>query len=209
MQAAKIIELRPYVSIEDFNTKLGQGKKRAGPAGISPRMFEDSTEIFKGYGKVDNILEDCENIGNSLKKEISSWSHEKVKSKEAEAGSSRNSPDSGSDGALSLTHVQGHKPKYYMTAQPSLLLEDVKLKEYQMIGVNWLSLLYQKSLSCILADEMGMCSLHLGRVRSLTVLALLGLGKTVQVISFFAHLKERGRNGPHLIVVPYVCTRLA
>ena len=29
-----------------------------------------------------------------------------------------------------------------------------------------------------------------------------GLGKTVQVISFFAHLKERGRNGPHLIVVP-------
>jgi SWI/SNF-related matrix-associated actin-dependent regulator of chromatin subfamily A containing DEAD/H box 1 len=31
-----------------------------------------------------------------------------------------------------------------------------------------------------------------------------GLGKTIQVISFFAHLKERGSKGPHLVVVPYV-----
>jgi SWI/SNF-related matrix-associated actin-dependent regulator 1 of chromatin subfamily A len=30
----------------------------------------------------------------------------------------------------------------------------------------------------------------------------LGLGKTVQVISLFALLKERGIKGPHLIVVP-------
>lgn len=29
-----------------------------------------------------------------------------------------------------------------------------------------------------------------------------GLGKTIQVISFFAYLKERGNNGPHLVVVP-------
>lgn len=29
-----------------------------------------------------------------------------------------------------------------------------------------------------------------------------GLGKTIQVISFFAYLKERGKYGPHLIIVP-------
>jgi hypothetical protein len=29
-----------------------------------------------------------------------------------------------------------------------------------------------------------------------------GLGKTIQVISFFAHLKEQGSKGPHLVVVP-------
>jgi SWI/SNF-related matrix-associated actin-dependent regulator 1 of chromatin subfamily A len=32
------------------------------------------------------------------------------------------------------------------------------------------------------------------------------LGKTVQVISFLAALKERGHRGPHLIVVPSVFT---
>ena len=29
----------------------------------------------------------------------------------------------------------------------------------------------------------------------------LGLRKTIQVIAFFAHLKEQGNKGPHLIVV--------
>ena len=32
----------------------------------------------------------------------------------------------------------------------------------------------------------------------------VGLGKTVQVISFFAYLKEHGIRGPHLVVVPCV-----
>ncbi|KAI0355573.1 hypothetical protein OH77DRAFT_1479228 [Trametes cingulata] len=185
-QAKKIIELRPFKSVEDLNTKLGQGKKKAGPAGISPRMFEDSAAIFEGYGKVDSILEDCEGIGAEIRKEIASWTKAKSKGKERDAAAtSRDSSVSGDDGALSLTHLEmpAHKPKYFMTSQPALLKPGVKLKEYQMIGVNWLSLLYQKGLSCILADEMG-------------------LGKTVQVISFFAHLKERGREGPHLIVVP-------
>ena len=31
---------------------------------------------------------------------------------------------------------------------------------------------------------------------------LSGLGKTCQVISFLAHLKEKGNTGPHLIIVP-------
>lgn len=31
---------------------------------------------------------------------------------------------------------------------------------------------------------------------------MAGLGKTIQVISFFAHLKASGGVGPHLVVVP-------
>ena len=118
-------------------------------------MFEDSTTIFKGYGKVDSILEDCESIGATLRKEISSWTHGDAKGKEVDAAASL--PSSVDDGAISLTRVEApnHKPKYYMTSQPSLLKDGVKLKGYQMIGINWLSLLYQRSYSCILADEMG------------------------------------------------------
>ena len=71
----------------------------------------------------------------------------------------------------------------YLYRQPALLQEGVKLKNYQMLGVNWLNLLYRKNISCILADEMG-------------------LGKTIQVIAFLAHLKAQESVGPHLIVVP-------
>jgi SWI/SNF-related matrix-associated actin-dependent regulator 1 of chromatin subfamily A len=67
--------------------------------------------------------------------------------------------------------------------KPSLMSDSLVLKQYQIVGLNWLALLWRKKLSCILADEMG-------------------LGKTCQVISFLAHLHEMGERGPHLIVVP-------
>lgn len=33
---------------------------------------------------------------------------------------------------------------------------------------------------------------------------VIGLGKTIQVISFFAYLQEIGKTGPHLVIVPCV-----
>ncbi|PRD20938.1 UNVERIFIED_CONTAM: Helicase SRCAP [Trichonephila clavipes] len=58
------------------------------------------------------------------------------------------------------------------------------LREYQLIGLDWLNTMYEKKLNGILADEVG-------------------LGKTIQTIAFLAHLAyEKGIWGPHLIVVP-------
>ncbi|CAI4236422.1 BAL_1a_G0000460.mRNA.1.CDS.1 [Saccharomyces cerevisiae] len=67
--------------------------------------------------------------------------------------------------------------------KPRLLSPEISLKDYQQTGINWLNLLYQNKMSCILADDMG-------------------LGKTCQVISFFAYLKQINEPGPHLVVVP-------
>ncbi|KAF7782591.1 hypothetical protein Agabi119p4_1967 [Agaricus bisporus var. burnettii] len=184
-QADTVISLRPFESVDDLNVKLGQGKKKAGPAGISPRLFEDCTEIFKGYGAVDSILEECESIGAHLRSTIASWSLPYDKGKER-ADPSAGFSDEFQDGSISLRSLSSLRPqkiKDHLTEQPSILSADVRLKEYQLLGVNWLNLLYRNSLSCILADEMG-------------------LGKTVQVISFLAYLKEKGNKGPHLIVVP-------
>ncbi|XP_040843097.1 E1A-binding protein p400 [Ochotona curzoniae] len=64
---------------------------------------------------------------------------------------------------------------------PSLLYG--ALRDYQQIGLDWLAKLYRKNLNGILADEAG-------------------LGKTVQIIAFFAHLAcNEGNWGPHLVVV--------
>ncbi|KAK4261645.1 hypothetical protein QN277_004610 [Acacia crassicarpa] len=59
------------------------------------------------------------------------------------------------------------------------------LKPYQLVGVNFLLLLYRKGIGgAILADEMG-------------------LGKTVQAITYLTLLKHRHNDpGPHLIVCP-------
>ncbi|EGT53598.1 hypothetical protein CAEBREN_17940 [Caenorhabditis brenneri] len=58
------------------------------------------------------------------------------------------------------------------------------LREYQLVGLDWMVTLYDKNLNGILADEMG-------------------LGKTIQTISLLAHLAcSKNIWGPHLIVVP-------
>ncbi|KAJ8339136.1 hypothetical protein SKAU_G00359220 [Synaphobranchus kaupii] len=67
--------------------------------------------------------------------------------------------------------------------QPEILNTKLQLKPYQLVGMNWLVMLYQNNLSGILADEMG-------------------LGKTIQAIAFLASLYEDSVCGPHLIVVP-------
>lgn len=66
--------------------------------------------------------------------------------------------------------------------QPKLL-SGVKLKDYQLDGMEWLITLYENGLNGILADEMG-------------------LGKTVQCIAFLAFLMENGISGPFLVVAP-------
>ncbi|CAG0918409.1 unnamed protein product [Notodromas monacha] len=67
--------------------------------------------------------------------------------------------------------------------QPSLLNREMKLTQYQILGLNWLNLMRKNKLNGILADEMG-------------------LGKTIQVIAFVALIHEQGDVGPHLIIVP-------
>lgn len=191
-QATTIISLRPFSSVEDVKTKLGQGKKKVGPSGLSPRMFEDCAEILKGYGAVDTVLEDCERIGASLRTTIASWS--------TSNNDSETTAEDGGVNLVSLASLSKRKAQNYLTTQPKLLSKNVSLKEYQLLGVNWLNLLYRSNLSCILADEMGMYCQNVIRVKM--TYSLLGLGKTIQVISFFAYLKEQGGKGPHLIVVP-------
>mmetsp|Transcript_962 Transcript_962/g.2268 ORF Transcript_962/g.2268 Transcript_962/m.2268 type:complete len:970 (+) Transcript_962:111-3020(+) len=69
-------------------------------------------------------------------------------------------------------------------AADALFPEGYSLKEYQLVGLNWLRLLYSQNLNGILADEMG-------------------LGKTVQAIAILAWLKKtQDVRGPHLVVAP-------
>ncbi|GMH53013.1 hypothetical protein TrLO_g6611 [Triparma laevis f. longispina] len=92
-----------------------------------------------------------------------------------------------------ITHLLGKKGKgdYYeithankeTVIQPQILSGGI-LKPYQLLGIQWLTSLYNNSLNGVLADEMG-------------------LGKTIQTIGFLGHLMEgKGVMGPFLVVVP-------
>lgn len=75
------------------------------------------------------------------------------------------------------------KPKDKPAIALSGLNQDVKLRDYQQQGVNWLQFLKRHKLGGILADDMG-------------------LGKTLQVIAFLATEKQKAQAGPTLIICP-------
>ncbi|PKI82284.1 DNA helicase [Malassezia vespertilionis] len=168
-QANTIARLRPFDSVDDVYERLGDKAAK----GVSPRLFTNCVELMAGYMEVDEVLAKCETIGSELHEAMRHWCSE--------------STADDSLGALNIAEVKRNgtiEDENYLQEQPSNLAKDVVLKDYQLLGVSWLNLMYRKHTSAILADEMG-------------------LGKTAQVISFFAYLKQQGvRKGPHLVIAP-------
>ena len=78
---------------------------------------------------------------------------------------------------------KARSPFVTMREQPDYIKHG-KLREFQILGLNFLAYNWVKGKNVILADEMG-------------------LGKTVQTVAFLDWLKNnRGQQGPFLVVVP-------
>ena len=193
LEVARTVELPPAPE-EDGDEdgakkKRGRGRRAAKKGrNIGNRIVDGVEEVLAGYTGVDDLISECEQIGKRVKEKLNKWSAKEIQD----------------DGALTITSFSGvggvetpstmttdpspapsERDPECLDKQPGVLATDVALKDYQIIGVNWLHLLYKEGLSCILADEMG-------------------LGKTCQVIAFLGGLLERhgGQRGKHLVVVP-------
>ncbi|KAL9551869.1 hypothetical protein MBANPS3_004051 [Mucor bainieri] len=191
--ADKLIELRPFADEEDLEDKLRQTK------GLSVKYIENCYEMMSGYRAVDQIIKKVEALGVKLRNTINIWEElSNSSNSNSQQGSPKDIGDMDNEDdqpGMSLTSIslnnsnKAHSIRYqdamegYLTHQPAIVNADMTLKDYQILGVNWMLLLYRKRISGILADEMG-------------------LGKTAQVISFLGRLSEIGETGPHLIVVP-------
>ncbi|KAI7856223.1 SNF2 family N-terminal domain-containing protein [Circinella umbellata] len=147
--------------------------------------------MMDGYSLVDQIIEQIEELGTELKDIINVWegaNQDTMDENEEDTGmhlsglpiangsNKRNNIDKN-------TYLYRDAMDGFLTEQPKIVNDEFTLKDYQILGVNWMLLLYRKGISGILADEMG-------------------LGKTAQVISFLGRLYELGNKGLHLIIVP-------
>jgi SNF2-related domain len=187
LEHSRTIELPPSEDDDEPAKKKGKGRRTVKKGrNIGNRIVDGAEEVLAGYNGVDDLISECETIGKRVREKLSKWM---TSAKEIE------------EGALTLTSLSPSTPSTmttdpspapsdrvdpdFMMGQPTSLAENVSLKDYQLIGVNWFHLLYKEGLSCILADEMG-------------------LGKTCQVIAFLGGLLERtgGQRGKHLVVVP-------
>jgi SWI/SNF-related matrix-associated actin-dependent regulator 1 of chromatin subfamily A len=228
----KIIgELRPFESVDDLRVKLrktkgvSQGLFDTYVDVIQVRQ-EHSTLVSgspdiaaQAYSAVDKVFEECRRVGDELSRIMKIWSAAANKvakpATDAPAPAAAPATDAGlnfvqlNDQLIkSSTEAANASPHLkdafqgYLTDQPKGVPDTITLKGYQMLGVNWLYLLFRKKHSCILADEMGAHGRRSASNRLCPLTWCTGLGKTCQVIAFLSHIKSIGEKGPHLVIVP-------
>jgi SWI/SNF-related matrix-associated actin-dependent regulator of chromatin subfamily A containing DEAD/H box 1 len=179
-----IVSKRPFTNlnqirkIEDKDTKATKGRGRGGSKRtIGERVLDVSEQMWEGLMAIDRLLESCQEVGLTVKNGMEqlnlSTNGSEIEAVELSSSRADSGVGSPSPSVGNATRLE----------QPSIMAADFKLKDYQVVALNWLNLMYSNSISPILADEMG-------------------LGKTACVIAFISYLWEQGKKGPHLIVVP-------
>ncbi|OJJ60785.1 hypothetical protein ASPSYDRAFT_148050 [Aspergillus sydowii CBS 593.65] len=200
--AEYIITKRPFSSLEEVRvipappteeTTTKTSRKRKAPKPVGDRIVDKCLDMWVGYEAVDSLVAECESLGKPIATEMKKWGVDMFGKREGELELVSLEPSVSHDSGIGTPASQrsdedsdgpgSRSRKVRFIPQPGIMAGDLKMKNYQIVGINWLSLLFEKELSCILADDMG-------------------LGKTCQVIAFLAHLYEKGIKGPHLVVVP-------
>ena len=178
-----MVHARPFGTLSDAERvsrkAKATSKRKSSRTEIGSVIVEKLTDWFRAFEAAAAVIKECEERGVTLQSIMSNWPMDK-------------------NGLAEASKLQ----KLPIPEQPPLMDADVvKLKSYQLLGLNWMNLLHSKGYSGILADDMG-------------------LGKTCQVVSFIAQLigsysedadddfgddDEEGhsrRPWPNLIVVP-------
>lgn len=208
--AKLLLSQKPFRNLEEarqVKSTCSVTKKKTISKPIGDKIVDKCIDMWAGYEAVDSLVSQCEALGKPVADEMKKWGvdvfgaskdgeldlvsfsdlHNKKELGRSTRDSGIGTPTSSSLSADENSDVDLKKTpkpsKENFRNQPKIMGDGIILKDYQIVGINWLALLFEKQLSCILADDMG-------------------LGKTCQVIAFLALLFEQGIKGPHLIVVP-------
>ncbi|KAE8452198.1 hypothetical protein EG329_001665 [Mollisiaceae sp. DMI_Dod_QoI] len=200
-----MIAARPFRTLdaarEVENTKVTKSGKKSARAPIGDKIVDKCLDMFRAYEAVASLEKKCAELGKPVTEEMAEWGLDvfgaskggeiEITSLEDDINPQRdsglgspNSDSASNNGDDDIkTQVIKRKRKITFLKQPDMMAEEWSLKDYQVVGLNWLDMMYRHGLSCILADDMG-------------------LGKTYQVIAFLTHLVENGQEGPHIVVCP-------
>jgi SWI/SNF-related matrix-associated actin-dependent regulator 1 of chromatin subfamily A len=226
-----VLTKRPFRSLQDVEaitmtsapgvTAKGNPRK-AQVKKVGESVVNFAEQMWDGYNAVDELVGKCEGLGRPIRQAMKKWGFDifgaaregelaitNLDDIKSESNSARDSGIGTPRSAITIDDDddgdivrQQDRSKSKFLQKPAIMSDDVVLKDYQIVGLNWLNLLWEHEMSCILADDMG-------------------LGKTCQVIAFLSHLKEldmkdaeiqarqkkdeKVKNivrSPHLIIVP-------
>lgn len=184
-----MIEKRPFEDLSKarrVTVAKKPGARKASKISIGDSVVDAVRVFLDAVSAIDEVVAKCEADAKAIKGQVDTWDvdtfgHDKRARRQT---SEENLPPT----PTSFSTVKYVRPP--IPRQPRFMDGHCEMRPFQLVGLNWMSLLYNFNIGCILADEMG-------------------LGKTCQVISLICHLVEdynknpgRKRPWPNLIVVP-------
>lgn len=181
---------------DDGGKWYGSGSEESEDGGRRSRRRgsdDEKTEIelrIEMERKCRRILQRCADVSKLLRQALISWSQD-------------TSSSSHIGTCVNLISMGGQNSNII---SQDLIIQNISpqlvLKDYQLVGLNWLKLMHTNDVNGVLADDMG-----LGCVLDASLLVLYCHSKTVQTIGFvgWLHFDRQSRKKipqTHLIVVP-------
>ncbi len=169
----------PHEQIEAIAVCSNSDERKTDDKGIG-RDKENANTIFNGCDTSDEesddteectrtVLTQCISISERLSKAVRTWQGGNAVVKNVVSLTDMTKGDS--DDSTQSSHV-------FTNAHVSTACPKLSLRPFQLVGVNWLSLVHAEGVNGVLADEMG-------------------LGKTVQTIAFLGLLYHRRHSEEH------------
>lgn len=172
--ALMIVSHKPFSSLDDVRRVSAKGSgngKTKKMKVVGDKIVEKCLEMWAGYEAVDELVKRCKDLARPLTQAMAKWGVD-VYGSASRAGEleivgigegTNNIRDSGigtptSRSASADEDCEGDvsKPasvrKHGYFGQPLNMSKDKVLKDYQIVGINWLSLIFDQGLSGILAD---------------------------------------------------------
>ena len=151
-----VVPLRPFANWKDLVIKF-QAEK-----GLNEKLLVEAKSVIDQQARLTSFLKQCESIAVDIEQSVRNLCNRQTLERETE-GEGEKDDNENSD--------NDDEDQIQIVKQPQLLNSDFKLKPYQIIGLNWLYVMFKNNTNAVLSDEMG-------------------LGKTIQTIAFLAYLKE-------------------
>ncbi|XP_075241493.1 uncharacterized protein LOC142336493 isoform X2 [Convolutriloba macropyga] len=164
-----VVPLRPFANWKDLVIKF-QAEK-----GLNEKLLVEAKSVIDQQARLTSFLKQCESIAVDIEQSVRNLCNRQTLERETE-GEGEKDDNENSD--------NDDEDQIQIVKQPQLLNSDFKLKPYQIIGLNWLYVMFKNNTNAVLSDEMG-------------------LGKTIQTIAFLAYLKENNEvYGKQMIIAP-------
>ena len=129
MQGCSKKKAEAIIAIRPFQDWQDLVAKLENAKDLTFQLITSCKEVLRIRGVVNKLMKNCNRIASEMETIIA-------------------------DITSKTSLEEGDSERGYIDKQPSLLNENLSLKPYQLVGLNWLILMHEQRLNGILGDEM-------------------------------------------------------